>query len=376
MTPPTVCLARPSFWPEPRAPEAWLRALAELDRLMSQAKPPALAGPWPTWQRHLSRLLSRRSVPGLFGLEMEGSHPRLWGVGFLRIPTCEAGWVIAGEAGDVLGPWRKHRTADALRALALHLLGRSVWLRLLLVRLASGRWQLRGWDRLRQGNDRLRVGAHLVFPDGERPEDWLAGVEADCLGPWQAPLAEACGQPDFRLAAPHAAEQSEEFSWSPLQAPLYLLDSLGWLSLDGRLRLPDDLAGEPHLAALLPPGDAPARWLREATTALADVRGFAPVEGVLRALAGRAGGPDPADAARFRDWADALLGQAVDAGAIEVQAAEPGQARHGRGLLGDRQRRLVRWHVHDDFSAVFARVSGTAVTFNGDTRHDRATEKG
>ena len=376
MTPPTVRLARPSFWPEPRAPEAWLRALAELNRLLIQTNPPALAGPWPTWQRHLSRLLSRRSVPGLFGLESQGPHPHLWGVGFLRVSTGGATWTMAEEAEEVLGPWRNGRAADALRALIIHLLRRSAWLRLLLLHLASGRWQLSGWDRLRQGNDRLRVGVHLRFPEGQSPEDWFVGMEVDCLGPWQAHLAEACGHQDFQLAAPQAAEQSEEFSWSPLQGPLYLLDSMGWLTGDGRLRLPDDLAGDPHLATLLPPGDAPARWLREATSALADVRGFAPVEAVLRALAGRAGGPDPSDAARFRDWADVLLGQAIEAGAIEVQAAEPGQARHGRGLLGDRQRRLVRWQVHDDFSAVFARVSGSAATSNGDTRHDRATEKG
>jgi hypothetical protein len=27
----------------------------------------------------------------------------------------------------------------------------------------------------------------------------------------------------------------------------------------------------------------------------------------------------------------------------------PGQPRHGRGLFGDRDRKLVRWTVHDDF---------------------------
>jgi hypothetical protein len=375
MTPTTVHLARPSFWPEPRTPEAWLRALAELERLLSQAKPPALAGPWPTWERHLSRLLSRRSVPGLFGTEAQGAHPHLWGVGFLRIPMGEAPWAMAEEAEHVLGPWRKGRAADTLHALAIHLLRRSAWLRLLLLHLASGRWQLRDWDRLRQGNDRLRVGVHLRFPEGQTPEDWFVGVEADCLGPWQAELVEAWGCPDFRLTAPQATERSEEFSWSPLQAPLYLLDSLKWLTGEGRLRLPDDLAADPHLAVLIPRGEAPARWLREATAALADFRGFAPVEPVLRALAARAGNPERAEAS-FREWADALLGQAIESGAIEVEAAEPGQARHGRGLLGDRQRRLVRWHIHDDFNAVFARVSGTAANSNGTTRNHGANEKG
>src|SRR5262249_17721210 len=137
-----------------------------------------------------------------------------------------------------------------------------------------------------------------------------------------------------------------------------------------------DLSGDPHLAALLPPSEAPARWLREATSTLADLRGFAPVEAVLRSLAGRVGGPDPAAAAHFREWADALLGQAIDPRARGAQAPAPGPPRPGPALLGARQRRLVRWHVHDDFSTVFARVSGPAVPFNGDTRHDRATEKG
>jgi hypothetical protein len=354
----------------------WLRALAELDRLLRQAQPPALAGPWPTWERHLRRQLSRRSVPGLFGLATDGLHQRLWGVGFLHIAMSSASWTMAKETEEVLGPWQKGRIADALHALAIHLLRRSVWLRLLLLRLASGHWELRGWDRLRQGNDRLREGVHLVFLEEQTWGHWFTGIETECLGPWQAPLAEACGHLGFRLAAPQAAEHSEEFSWSPLQAPLYLLDSLNWLTGEGRLRLPDDLAGDPHLAVLIPCGEAPARWMREATAALADFRGFAPVEAVLHNLAGRAGNPERADDACFREWADALLGQAIEAGAIEVEAAEPGQARHGRGLLGDRQRRLVRWHIHDNFNAVFARVSGNASASNGIIRNHGANEKG
>jgi hypothetical protein len=33
-----------------------------------------------------------------------------------------------------------------------------------------------------------------------------------------------------------------------------------------------------------------------------------------------------------------------------VEAWGPGQPRHGRGFLGDRERKLVRWTIHDDFS--------------------------
>ena len=40
-------------------------------------------------------------------------------------------------------------------------------------------------------------------------------------------------------------------------------------------------------------------------------------------------------------------------GALELLDAEPGQARHGRGLHADPTRKLVRWVVHHEFNDVF-----------------------
>ena len=45
--------------------------------------------------------------------------------------------------------------------------------------------------------------------------------------------------------------------------------------------------------------------------------------------------------------------QAVHHGALELLDAEPGQARHGRGLQADPSRKLVRWVVHTEFNDVF-----------------------
>jgi hypothetical protein len=50
---------------------------------------------------------------------------------------------------------------------------------------------------------------------------------------------------------------------------------------------------------------------------------------------------------------DHLLDGAISTGALEVLAAEPGQARHGRGLFGDPTRKLVRWVVHPEFDDRF-----------------------
>ncbi len=61
----------------------------------------------------------------------------------------------------------------------------------------------------------------------------------------------------------------------------------------------------------------------------------------------------------FAGWMDALLDAALRTGAIELHAAEPGQARHGRGLFGDRGRNLIRWTIHPEFDALFTRQQNT-----------------
>ena len=63
-----------------------------------------------------------------------------------------------------------------------------------------------------------------------------------------------------------------------------------------------------------------------------------------------------ADAAEFAAWMDALMSRAMEKGAIEILALEPGQARHGRGLFGDRRRKLARWVIHEDFNDCLAEL--------------------
>jgi hypothetical protein len=58
----------------------------------------------------------------------------------------------------------------------------------------------------------------------------------------------------------------------------------------------------------------------------------------------------------FAAWMDTVMQAAMDRGAIEILAAEPGQSRHGRGLFGDRQRKLVKWVIHDDFNECLAGI--------------------
>jgi hypothetical protein len=355
MTLPTpIRMPRPSFWPEPRSPEPWLRALDQLSGVLAGSEGQDLA-PRSLWEKYLRRRLSLRSVPGLFGVEGD----RLLGAGFL---VRDAGHALRLDPATdaVLAPFRRKESDVALTALAERLLKASVPLRLLLIRLARGDWQISPGDQGRA----WQVGQRLVTSAHAEPDQWCRGIEADCLGVW-APLftdADRRGiRPDTTAAAP-----SHNFGWGPLEAPLYLLDSLGWLSQQGRLSLPEGMCRDGLLAALLPPRPAPADLLRRLTADQADLRGFVPAERVLRDLLEQTETliAEP----QFNRWMDELVRCSLERGAIEVEAAEPGQSRHGRGLFGDRRRQLVRWRVHDGFNEIFTRLAAPDNGTNGETR--------
>lgn len=340
---PPIRLTRPSFWPEPRAPEAWLRALEQLRPVLG-GTPGQSYSPRSLWAAHLRKRLSIRSVPGLFGVE----GGRILGVGFLVRDTGGA-LRLDATAEAVLEPFRRNRSAEALARLAVHLLRFSVPLRLLMIRLARGDWELAAAG----AGPAWEIGTRLVMRSQAEPERWCGGIEADCLGGRadRFPDAGTRGiRPDLTARNP-----SHRFGWGPVEAALYLLDSLGWLGPAGVLRLPAEVGGAGDLIALQPTDPRPAAVLRELIARQADVRGFVAVERVLRSLRETLGdpileGPD------FSRWMDSLCEEAGRSGAVEVEAAEPGQPRHGRGLGGDRRRQLVRWQIHEPFNVLYARL--------------------
>jgi hypothetical protein len=126
---------------------------------------------------------------------------------------------------------------------------------------------------------------------------------------------------------------------APLRAPLYLLHALDWLAADGLPSLPAALK-----EGLLP--ITPAEVLRQISADVEDRHGFVALEPAARRLCSALYGRQNGDLAA---WMDREIGAAIHSGRIEVHEWASGQPRHGRGLFGDRNRKLVRWTVHDNF---------------------------
>ena len=237
-----IQLAPPSFWPEPRDPSAWQRVL----RTLAADEP--IADPRPCWEKRLEGTISRRSVPGLYGLRVKPAPALVIGCGLLTFDE----------------------------------------------------------NDLKQLPD-----ARVLLGD-----QWCDGIG----------VVETTAKPK---------------SLAALASPLYLLHAMKWLSNDGSPCLPGDLAA--HLGA-----SSPASVLKQVTEQHADAAGFVPVELVMREL-WRLLHRD-LKSNNLARWLDLVVSNAIENGAIEVHDWAPGQPRHGRGFLGDRDRKLVRWTIHNNFA--------------------------
>lgn len=333
----TLHLERPAFWTETSDPEAWFRAL---DVLATQ-QTPQTGSPRAVADRSLSGVISRRGAAGLFGVFQSEGRTLLPGVG-LVVWDGDGYWSVSDEARALLRHW-KEAPSRGLELLAAYLVRESPWLRLLLLRLQKHEWVLTGWSEVRSGRGGLKAGSSLVLRTHGEPERWFDALEHNAAGRW---LARAhCDVLSYAPEVLQRKKGKDDLSLTPLTAPLLLLESVGWLTRTGQLTLPSELQAD------LAGKSTPAQALTEITSGHADVRGFVAVEPVLRELLATFG-VSPRDDA-FARWMDALIDQAVQRGALELLAAEPGQARHGRGLHADPARKLVRWVVHSEFTDTF-----------------------
>ncbi len=307
-------LHAPSFWPEHRDPWAWQRAL----RLLAQHTP--LPGPWPCWEEHLKGQLPRRTVPGLYGLKESPKPPTILGVGFLV--ATEEGWVLE----DATQPLLESDREVFQEGLAAWLVRRSVWLRLALRGLAMGSWSFSRGVEVLQSNRHLCIGTDLSLPE----------KALDALPSPDVLLGELATEDVKSIET-----RTPLVSLSALHSPLYLLHALGWLNQEGKPALPDHLV---ETLAL----ESPASMLLRITYETADGSGFVPFNQMLRRFWSAWYGTKPNGS--LGSWGDRIFQQAFDSGSIEVDAWGPGQPRHGRGFMGDRERKLVRWTIHDDFT--------------------------
>lgn len=347
-------LDRPAFWTETGDPELWFRALQAIAE--AAQKTPQTGTPRTVAERCLVGVIAWRGAAGLFGAYRRHGVTLLPGVGLVARDV-EGRWDLTAEARALLRHWKDH-AALGLEQLAVALVRESLWLRLLLLRLHQGDWELAHWTGVRSGRAGLKAGRSLLLHSHADPDAWFDGLAQQTSARW---LARAqCDGLDYLPGVFTRKKGKDDLSLAPLTAPLHLLESVGWLSHTGRLTLPGELAAD------LVGTTTPAQALTDIINGKADMLEFVAAEPTLRELLATFGA-NPGDDA-FARWMDALVDGAAERGALELVDAQPGQARHGRGLHADPSRKLVRWIVHPEFDGVFDNAWATLETDRERTR--------
>lgn len=336
---PVLFLERPCFWTEPGDPEVWFRAL---EAISAACEAKAQTGtPRTVAERCLVGVIAWRGAVGLFGVSQDDKEVLLHGVGLVA-RGADGAWSVTDEGQTLVRQWRESATTG-LAQLAAHLVRESPWLRLLLLRLIAGDWKIDNWAHARTSRAGLKVGSSLRLERHGDESEWFEEIEEQASGRWLARTH--CSTLAFAPGIANRKKGKDDLSLSPLTAPLHLLETVGWLSPLGAVQLPNalqaDLVG--HVSA--------AEALSDISGRRADLRGFVAAEPALRELLATFGA-SPSDE-QFSRWMDELVDSAVSTGSLEILSAEPGQARHGRGLFGDPARKLVRWVVHQEFNDRF-----------------------
>lgn len=339
MAAPVLHLERPAFWTESGDPEAWFRALDAFAGAAQRAK--QTGTPRTVAERCLVGVIAWRGAVGLFGVFQREGRTLLPGVGLIA-SDAEGRWDLTDESRTLLRHW-KEDASQGLELLSAYLIRESPWLRLLLLRLQQNDWELAHWAEVRSGRAGLKSGSSLLLRNHAEPEAWFDGLAQQTAGRWLARAHCAVLAYDPNVLTRNKGK--DDLSLTPLTAPLHLLESVGWLSHTGQVALPNELAAD------LVGKATPAQALTDITNRHADMRGFVAAEPVLRELL-TTFGVSPNEVA-FARWMDALIDLALKRGALELLDAQPGQARHGRGLHADLSRKLVRWIVHTEFNEAF-----------------------
>ena len=199
-------LERPAFWTEPADPEVWFRALETIASVAERT--PQTGTPRTVAERSLVGVVAWRGVLGLFGVYRRAGSMFLPGVGLIACDLAGQ-WSVTEEAHALLRSWRT-APAQGLEQLAGHLLRESPWLRLLLLRIHRGDWEIVNWSRARSSRVGLKTGVSLVLRHHADPSDWLIGIEQSAAGRW---LARTHSEFSFVLAR---CARSEEGKGRPL----------------------------------------------------------------------------------------------------------------------------------------------------------------
>lgn len=337
------------FWNDFSSIERWPEILMNLPKKMIANSKYELAKiylSYPTDKK--GRVLKSDEFYGLFGAEIKRKKIIISGCNLIEIN--DEGYFLSEEALNLRDCYQQDK--DWEKELAKQLLRYSIRVRAIIIGIlnSGGIYFPRKFlDKNREAY--IEVEEVKYFPlnptlTEANLNEFMKSYGKESLGPYWKDILNIDNEKDIQILGTIKETPSLSNIGTYLKIPLILFEYLGWFIDKGdgnyqiqKKKMKEDIGEEIFNSLIIDDLLNETDILKDLIKEYQDIRGLFPVEQVGQILKSRI---QPESSESNNKWIDHYFMEGSDKGKFKIVDWEQGQPRHGRGLLGDIKKQLIK----------------------------------
>lgn len=337
------------FWTDTSSIERWPEILARLpERIQSKSRVDVAKNYLGYKTDENGRILRADEVYGLFGFENNGQKVIIVGCNYIM--KDEDGYILSEEAFKLVSAYRDNDGWE--RLLAKQLLKYSVRVRALMIGLLNGEGILFSQGFLKEVSKAyLTIENERYFALNKDMEiknlnDLMTAYPRRSVGPYWAELLNVNPEEEIEIQGINKKDPSLKQVGSYFKMPLLLFEYLEWfvekeegLFSINEDKVKEDVGKEVIDSLLLDFHINEVQILKNLISENGDIRGYFPVAIVGEILKSKI---EPNINLSIEQWIDQYFIKGFNERKFRLAGYEQGQPRHGRGLLGDKEKQLIK----------------------------------
>lgn len=337
------------FWNDNSSIERWPEILLKLpERLKSNSK-------YDIAKNYLSypidekgRVLRSDEFYGLFGAEKKQGKIIISGANFIQKDT--DGYFLTEEAQGLRDCYQRNEGWE--KELAKQLLTYSIRVRAVVLGIINSGgicFPKKFLTKNREAYIEMDgVKYYLLNPTTSvtNLNEFMRKFGKETIGPYWKKDLNIDSEEEIQLVGTTKEELSLADIGTYLKMPLTLFKYLEWFKEKGegfyqlhQEKVKEDIGEEIFNSFMVDGFMKDTDILRSLIPEYADIRGYFPVEKVGEILKEKI---DPEAKGSIGKWIDHYFIEGTESGKFKITGSEQGQPRHGRGLLGDKEKQLIK----------------------------------
>ncbi len=337
------------FWNDFSSIERWPEILINLPEKMESKSKYDIAKnylSYPTDDR--GRVLRSDEFYGLFGAEIKQEKIIISGCNLIQLN--DEGYFLSEEALKLRVCYERDEGWE--KELAKQLLKYSIRVRAVIIGILNGGGVQFPKKFLYKNREAyIELNGKRYYPlnpttDVTNLNDFMKDFGKESLGPYWREILRISNEEYIEILGTTKDTPSLSDIGTYLKIPLTLFEYLGWFIDKGegkyqidKEKLKEDIGTDIYESLIIEEFLNDVDILKDLIKDYQDIRGLFPVEHVGEVLKSRIAPEINGDIGK---WIDRYFLEGVEKGKFRIVDYEQGQPRHGRGLLGDKKKQLIK----------------------------------